>query len=150
MSKKPVKLQANQLDAITADLQRVQADFINYKRRVEEDSVRLMVLSQADLMLSFLPTLDNIERAFLHIPKELANNPWALGVAKTAEQLFDKLAEAGLEKLEVKGKPFDPNLMDAVSVEGEGEHEVVAEELQTGYKFKNEILRHAMVKVKRS
>lgn len=150
MSKKPAKSQSNQLDAITADLQRVQADFINYKRRVEEDSTRVVSLSQAELLFSFLPTLDNIERAFQNIPKELASHPWAQGIAKTAEQLFGKLAEVGLEKLEVKDQPFDPNLMDAVSVEGEGDHEVVAEELQMGYKFKDEILRHAMVKVKRS
>ena len=150
MSKKPAKSQANQLDAITADLQRVQADFINYKRRVEEDSTRLVSLSQAELLLNFLPTLDNIERAFQSIPKELASNPWAQGIVKTAEQLFNKLSEIGLEKLEVKGKSFDPNLMDAVSVEGEGDHEVVAEELQTGYKFKDEILRHAIVKIKKS
>ena len=140
-----------QIGELTQDLQRVQADFINFKRRSEEDLDRRHRLAQRVLMAGMLPTLDNIERALGSVPEELKGNSWAEGVSKTAQNLFETLKQHGVNKIPTVGEEFDPELMEAVHMEdGEGEREVVSEELQAGYVMGEDILRHAMVKVKRS
>lgn len=153
-SKKPKKLKKEDLEQqigeLTADLQRVQADFINYKRRSEEDLQRRHGAAQRALMAGLLPTIDNIERALVNVPKELKDNGWAQGVSKTAHSMFESLKQHGVSKIPTVGEEFDPELMEAVSVEGEGDNEIVSEELQAGYVMGEDILRHAMVKVKRS
>ena len=98
---------------------------------------------------SLLPVIDNIERALGHLPKDLEKNEWAKGVSNIAKQLEDALAKLGVKKIAAKGKEFDPHLMEAVAVEGEGERETVTAEMQTGYTMNGEVIRHAMVKVEK-
>ena len=140
-----------ELGELTQDLQRIQADFINYKRRSEEEAERRFQAAQRSVVAALLPTLDNVERALLHLPDELKNNEWAIGVAKTAESMFESLRQLGIEKIEAEGTEFDPEIMDAVQMEDEGgDKEIVSEVIQNGYRMNEEVIRHAVVKVKRS
>lgn len=154
MSKKPkaeskkTKVEKD-LAELTADLQRVQADFVNYKRRQEQERAQIIEIAKHEVLKQLLPIFDNIDRALAHIPKDLKDNEWARGVAQVAKQAEDVLAAIGAEKIKAKGQAFDPELHEAVSAEGEGEQEMVAEELQTGYKVGDYVIRPSMVKVRR-
>lgn len=137
------------VEELTEDLKRIQADFINFKRRSEEEMSGRGQLVKAHVLATLLPTLDNLDRAMSNTPKDLANNEWVTGVVKAAEQMRKDLTDLGLERMETKGQTFDPEFMDAVAVEGEGDNEIVAEELQSGYLIDGEVIRHATVKVER-
>lgn len=132
---------------LTADLQRVHADFVNFRRRSEEARGELLDLAKQDTVLQLLPVLDNIERALGHLPKELQTNPWAKGVESVAKQAQDALKNLGIEKINSLGQPFDHNLHEAVTTDDSGSHEVVVEELQPGYRLGDKVIRPAMVKV---
>jgi len=135
---------------LTADLQRIQADFVNFKRRAEEDQLRAATSGKQVVVQQLLPVIDNVERALNNVPKDLAENEYVKGIQVVAKQLSSALENIGVTKLKVVGEVFDPELMDAVSMEdGEGDKEVVIEELQPGYVMGAEVIRHAMVKVGR-
>lgn len=135
---------------LTADLQRVQADFINFRRRAEEDRLKALQTGKEQAVIALLPVLDNIERAIAHEPEDIKDHKWVQGVSAIATQLNSQLESIGLRKIGVIGEPFDPNLHEAISVEeGEGEQEVIAAVLQNGFMFANTIIRPAMVQVKR-
>ena len=139
------------VDELTADLQRIQADFVNFRRRSDDERGAFLELAKQDVILQLLPVLDNIGRAFTHLPEDLAENPWAKGVSQIAKQAEDTLKNLGVTRLESVGQVFDPNLHEAIGVEdGEGEQEIVIEELQPGYKLGEKVIRHAMVKVGKS
>jgi len=145
--KKTTKLDESVLE-LTADLQRVQADFINYRRRAEEDRVRALYTGKEQAVMALLPVLDNIERAIAHEPADIKDHAWVKGIAGVAQQLESQLESIGLRKIGVVGEPFDPNLHDAVGMDdAEGETEVIAVVHQTGYKFGDTIIRPAMVQV---
>lgn len=136
---------------LIADLKRVQADFINFRRRAEEQAANIKQQGRRGVILKLLPTIDNLRLALNHQPKELINDKWAQGITGVAKQLDRALHELGVQKIESVGKVFDPNLHEAVHVEGgDGKHEIVTEELQSGYKLDDEVIRHAMVKVGRA
>lgn len=133
---------------LTADLQRLQADFINYKNRAEKEKSDAVKLGRESAVQELLPVFDNLERAFAHAPEDLADHAWVKGVTGLERQLSGVLEQLGLTKIQTVGMPFDPNTMEAVSTEpGEGD-EVVIEELQSGYLLDGRVLRAAMVKVR--
>lgn len=141
-----------QVTDLTGDLQRTRADFENYRKRVELEKTAARSAGQASAILKLLPVIDNIERAVIHIPKDLADNKWAQGIASLVKQLEKSLEGLNLKRIEAApGTPFDPELHEAIQFdEGtEGEHEVIAEELQAGYTLNGQPIRHAMVKVTR-
>ena len=145
-AKKPTK--DEQLAELTADLQRLQAEFINFKRRSEEERARAVGAGKEQAVVALLPVLDNIERAVAHEPEDIKDHAWVKGVSAVSKQLGSQLEAIGLIKVGVEGEPFDPEKHDAVAVdEGDGETEVVSAVLQTGYQFGDQIIRHAMVKV---
>lgn len=145
-SKKEVELE-QQVGELTADLQRIQADFINYRTRMEEEKLRTIQGAKAATVLKLLPVIDNIERAVSHVPEELQGNQWARGVSSLSKNLEKALGDLGVTRIEAAGKAFDPNLHEALSADGDGDHEVVAEELQAGYMLDGQVLRHSLVKV---
>lgn len=148
MVKKPSK---NEQELI-ADLQRVRADFENYRKQVEADKVRTVDLTKAATVMKLLPVIDNIERAITHAPAELAKNNWAQGVVALGKNLDKSLAELGIERIDADpGMPFNHNMHEAVMMdeEAEGEHEVIAEELRPGYALNGQVIRPSMVKVTR-
>lgn len=134
---------------LTEALQRERADSINLRRRVEEDRSKLGDVYKAAVVRKLLPALDNLERALKHAPKDLKDHDYVKGVQGVAKQFDKALDELGVKKIKTVGEEFDPKYHEAVSVEeGDGEIEVVCEELQSGYQLGDEIIRHAMVKVK--
>ena len=147
MPKKPSK----QEQELLHDLQRLRADFENYRKRVDADKHGVAELAKAATILKLLPVIDNIERAISHAPKDLADNAWAQGVVALGKSLDKMLAELGLTRIEASpGTPFDPDMHEAVTMEdGNGEHEVVAEGLRTGYKLGEQVIRPSMVRVTR-
>lgn len=135
---------------LTADLQRLQAEFINYKRRAEEEKLQSIQLGKQQALSTLLPVLDNIERAIAHAPEDINDHPWVKGVVSVAKQLEDQLKNIGLVKIGAVGDKFDPEMFEAIAVEdGDGQEEVISDILQTGYALDGRIIRHAMVKVKR-
>jgi len=137
---------------LTTDLQRVRADFENYRKRVEVEKVAVREASQAGVILKLLPVIDNIERAVNYTPEDLKENKWVqgvIGLSKNLEKSFDSL---GLKKIESSiGSEFNPDFHDAIQFDEEatGETEIIAEEMQSGYLLNGNPIRHAMVKVTR-
>jgi len=134
---------------LTQALQRERADAVNLRRRHEEEIARLRSTVKASVIEELLPVIDNFERALKHVPKELTGNDYVKGVQGVVKQFEKTLADMGVERIKTVGQPFDPHVHEAVSAEeGDGGPEIVSEELQAGYKLGDEVIRHAMVKVK--
>lgn len=152
MVKKKIDDQGQKITELTADLQRVRADFENYRKRVEIEKQQATERGEAKTALKLLPVIDTIERAILHIPAEIAKNPWVQGVAGLTKQLEKALSEIGIVRIDASaGAVFNPELHQAVQFDEDsvGDTEVIAEELQAGYTLGGMPIRHAMVKVSR-
>lgn len=151
MSKKPVVIELQQkIDELTEALQRERADAENIRRRHEQQISGLKNLVKSQVVLDLLPAIDNLERALKHAPKELEGNDYVKGVEGTVKQFDKVLSDLGVEKIKTIGEVFDPALHEAVGIEeGDGDLEVICEELQSGYIVDGEVIRHAMVKVKK-
>ncbi len=140
-----------QMTDLTEALQRERADATNIRRRHDEEIAGLRSRVKASVVSDLLPVIDNFERALKHVPKELADNDYIKGVQGVVKQFEKTLADMGVERIKTVGEPFDPQLHEAVSMEeGDGDDEIVSEELQAGYRLGDNILRHAMVRVKRA
>lgn len=144
-----IKRKSNHEAELVADLQRLRADFENYRKNADKNKAHLAELTKAATLIKLLPIIDTIDRAIGHAPKELADNQWAQGVLGLGKSLDKLLGELQLSRINATpGTPFDPNLHEAVMMdEAEGEHEVIAEELRAGYKLGDHVLRPSMVKV---
>jgi len=129
-----------------ANWQRAQADFINYKRRIEQERNETVKFANATLALDLLPVLDDLERALDNITPKLAGLTWVDGIGLIYRKLQAILELHGLTEIQALGQPFDPNLHEAV-LYGEGEEGKVVEELQKGYKLHDRVLRPTMVEV---
>jgi molecular chaperone GrpE len=136
---------------LTDALQRERADVINVRRRHDEQIAGLKDMIKANTVRDLLPVIDNFERALKHVPAELEGNDYIKGVQGVVKQFEKTLTDMGVLRIQTVGQPFDPKFHEAVSVdEGEGTNEVVSEELQSGYTLGDEVIRHAMVRVKMS
>lgn len=139
-----------QLNELTQALQRERADAVNLRRRHDEEIAGLRNRVKAGVVQDLLPVIDNFERALKHLPKELEGNDYIKGVQAVVKQFEKTLADMGVERIKTVGEHFDPHLHEAVSVDdGEGDQEVVTEELQAGYRIGRDIIRHATVRVGR-
>jgi molecular chaperone GrpE len=151
MPKKAPKTDAvqQQVTALTDALKRERADAVNLRRRHDEDMAGLRDRVKSNVVRDLLPVIDNFERALKHVPKEFENNDYIKGVQAVVKQFEKTLADMGVERIKTAGEHFDPHLHEAVSMEdGDGQHEIITEELQAGYKIGNDVIRHAMVRVK--
>lgn len=149
MAKKPsVKELEQKIGELTEALQRERADAINIRRRHEQQIAGLKDMVKAQVVKDLLPVIDNFERALSHVPKDLENNDYVKGVRGIVKQFEKTLEEIGVKKIKAIGEEFNPHLHEAVSVEGEGDKEIVSEELQAGYTIGNEVIRHSIVRVK--
>lgn len=151
MNKKPSLADLQQQIAdLTAALQRERADATNLRRRVEEERSRMGGFYKASVITELLPAIDNLERALMHAPKELKDHVYVKGVQGVIKQFEQCFRQLGVERIKTKGEHFNPHLHEAVGMEeGDGDVEVISEELQPGYKMGDEVLRHALVKVKK-
>lgn len=138
----------NEISQLTEALQRERADSVNLRRQYEEQIGSLKNIVKAQVVQDLLPVIDNFERALKHVPKDLENNDYIKGVRAVVNQFEKVLSDMGLERIKTVGELFDPRFHEAVSMEdGEGELEVVCEEVQAGYRLGDDVIRHAMVKV---
>ncbi len=134
------------------DLQRVRADFENYRKRVEDEKSQAKRSGEYTTILKLLPIIDNIERAISHAPKPLTNDTWVQGVISLHKSLNASLDNLHITRIDArKGTVFNPEIHEAIQFdeEAEGNKEVIAEELQAGYMYDGQPIRHAMVKVTR-
>jgi molecular chaperone GrpE len=136
---------------LTQDLQRVRADFENYRKRAEVEKEMARATGKVQAIMKLLPVIDTIERAVAHTPKDLKDNKWAQGIAGLVKNLEKSLESLHLTRIDASpGAVFNPELHEAIQMEdGDGDHEVIVEELQPGYKLGGDVIRHSMVKVTR-
>ena len=142
-----------QIDELTGDLQRLRADFENYRKQAEREKSVAREIGAEQMTIKMLPVIDNIERAILHIPVDIAEHQWVKGIGSLIKQLDSTVAGLGVKRIDARpGTIFDPEFHQAVQFdeESEGSQEVVGEELQAGYMLNDRVIRHAMVRVKRS
>jgi molecular chaperone GrpE len=150
MNKKPtVKELEQQVAELTDALQRERADVINVRRRHDEQLVALKTMVKASVVRDLLPIVDNLERALKHVPKDLADSDYVKGVQGVVKQFEKTWADIGVRRIKTVGEAFDPRYHEAISMEeGDGTVEKVSEELQAGYTLGDEVIRHAMVRVR--
>jgi len=126
--------------------QRTQADFINYKRRTEQERQDFCAFANADLVRALLPVMDDLDLALEHVPQRHTKNNWVEGVSAVARKFRNILEAQGVKTIESLGQPFDPNLHEAVRQDS-GPEGVVIEEYQKGYTLNDKLLRCSRVVV---
>lgn len=150
MPKATIQQLQQQIGELTEALQRERADAVNMRRRSEEQIAALKGVVTENVIEQLLPVIDNFERSLCHVPKDLEGNDFVKGVQGVVKQFEQVLNDLGVAKIKTLGEVFDPALHEAVGMEeGDGEVEVVCEELQPGYQLGEHVIRHAMVKVKK-
>ncbi|GAA3510377.1 nucleotide exchange factor GrpE [Dietzia aurantiaca] len=131
-----------QLDERTADLQRVSAEFANYRRRMDRERTAGIEAARAGLLSELLPVVDDLDRARDH--GDLTDGP----LKAFADKMVALLAGQGVEQFGEEGDPFDPNLHEAVQDESDGGEPVLGTVLRKGYRMGERTLRAAMVIVR--
>jgi molecular chaperone GrpE len=132
---------ADKVAELTADLQRVQADFANYRKRAIRDQQLTADRAKAGVITQLLGVLDDLDRARSH--GDLESGP----LKSVADKLVAALEGLGLSGFGAEGDEFDPALHEAVQHEGEGTHPIVGTVMRRGYKVGEQVVRHAMVGV---
>ena len=138
-----------QIAELTDKLKRQLAEFENFRNRTDKEKSQMYAVGAKDVIEKILPVIDNFERGLKSISEDQKGGPVASGMEMIYKQLITVLSDLGVTPIEAVGQEFDPNLHNAVmhaEDEGLGEN-IVAEEFQKGYKYKDTVLRHSMVKV---
>ena len=142
-----------QIEDLTAQLddlrKRNLAEFENFRKRTEKEKSTMFDMGAKSVVEKLLPIIENFERGFAGLSEEQMSDPFVSGMDMVYKQLVKALADMGVEPIEAVGKPFDPNLHNAVMhVEDEnlGEN-TVAQEFQKGYLYHGSVVRHSMVQV---
>lgn len=148
-NKKEIKEIRNKEEEYLENWKRAQADYLNLKRRIEEDKKEITRLANKNLVLQILPVLDNFRRAFRHIPDEYKDSDWVEGIKHLERQLEEIFKNEGLKRIPTLEHEFDPNLHEAVLIEEKKgiKKGMILEELEAGYKFEDKIIKAAKVKV---
>lgn len=134
---------------LSESMLRERADAANVRRRADDDRIKLASYYKSNVVKELLPVIDNFERALKALPKDLEKNEFITGIEKIVKQFEQTLAKIGVERIKTLGEHFNPELHEAVTMEeGDGNEEIVTEELQSGYIIGDEVIRHAMVRVK--
>ncbi len=144
--KKALAEEQARAEGYLASWQRAQADFVNFKRRTEQERNETVMLANAALMLNLLPVLDDLERALDNVSEKLRKLTWVDGIVLIYRKLKATLEANGLSEIKALGETFDPNFHEAALYD-DGEEGKVIEELQKGYMLHDRVLRPAMVKV---
>ena len=137
------------IEELTDRLTRQMAEFDNFRKRTEREKSQMYEIGAKDIIEKILPVVDNFERGLDAVKEEEKDDPFVQGMEKVYKHLMTTLEEIEVKPIEAVGKEFDPNLHNAVMhVEDEnfGEN-IVAEEFQKGYTYRDSIVRHSMVKV---
>ena len=138
-----------EIEELKDRLVRQMAEFDNYRKRTDKEKKQNYEIGASDFVLKILPVVDNFERGLGAMTDADKESSFAQGIEMIYKQLITVLSDLGVTPIEAVGQEFDPNLHNAVmhaEDEGLGEN-IVAEEFQKGYKYKDTVLRHSMVKV---
>ena len=138
-----------QIEDLTDRLRRQMAEFENFRKRTEKEKSQMFDMGAKTIVEKVLPVIDNFERGLAAVPEDKKEDAFVVGMDKIYKQFLTTLEEAGVKPIEAVGQEFDPNFHNAVMhVEDEelGEN-IVAEELQKGYMYRDAVVRHSMVKV---
>ena len=137
------------IEELTDRLTRQMAEFDNFRKRTDKEKSQMYEIGAKDIIEKILPVVDNFERGIAAVPEEEKSNPFAEGMEKIYKQLMTTLEEIGVKPIEAVGQEFDPDFHNAVMhVEDEevGEN-IITEEFQKGYLYRDSVVRHSMVKV---
>jgi molecular chaperone GrpE len=130
------------------DLQRLKAEFENYRKRMVKEQTALVERASASVVERLLPILDNFELALIAADRTQDYESMVRGVELVYSELFDLLRKEGLERIDALHQPFDPELHEAVMhAEGPGDELIVVDEMRPGYRIGGRVVRPAMVKV---
>ena len=130
---------------------RTLAEYENFRKRSEKEKAQMFELGAKSIIEQLLPVVDNFERALEHIPEEEKENSFAKGVEGIYKQIQKMFSDCDIQAIEAVGQKFDPALHNAVMTEEEGdaEEDTVTADLQKGYIYRGNVVRHSMVKVKK-
>ena len=138
-----------QIEELTDRLKRQMAEFDNFRKRTEKEKTQMYEIGAKSVIEKILPVIDNFERGFASVTEEEKADPFVEGMDKVYKQMMTALNEIGVTPIEALGEEFNPDFHNAVMhVEDEeaGEN-VIVEEFQKGYLYKETVVRHSMVKV---
>ncbi len=137
-------------DELQDKLLRMQAEFANYKARVEKEKAEFASYSQIRFVEQLLPVLDTFDQALLHVPEEVSGHTWTKGVLHIGTMFQDFLDGLGVQRIEIQEgeTPFSPEFHEAISQEESDKKDIVLRVVQQGYSYKGEkVLRPAKVVV---
>ncbi|MBS5081541.1 MAG: nucleotide exchange factor GrpE [Clostridiales bacterium] len=138
-----------QIEELTDRLKRQMAEFDNFRKRTEKEKSAMFEVGAKSVIEKMLPVVDNFERGLAAVPDDKKDDPFVEGMEKIYKQLIGTLEELEVKAIEAVGQEFDPNFHNAVMhIEDEelGDN-IVAEEFQKGYTYRENVVRHSMVKV---
>ena len=138
-----------QIEELTDKVKRQMAEFDNFRKRTEKEKSQMYDMGAKTIVEKILPVIDNFERGLAAVPEEEKDSPFADGMTKIYKQMMTVFEEMGVKAIDAVGEEFNPDYHNAVMhVEDEeaGEN-VVVEEFQKGYLYKDHVVRHSMVKV---
>ena len=138
-----------QIEELSDRLKRNMAEFDNFRKRTEKEKSAMFEIGAKDIIERILPVIDNFERGLSSMPEDAKGSSFAEGMEMIYKQLLKNLEEAGVKPIEAVGRQFDPNFHNAVMhVEDEEQGEnVVVQEFQKGYLYRDSVVRHSMVQV---
>ena len=125
---------------------RAQADLQNAKIRMQKDSEDIRKFASEAFLLKLLPTIDNFQRAFLHLPEELKTQEWVKGITAIEQNLIRQISEMGLKKMECLGQQVDTARHEVITI-GPGKEGVIIDVIEDGYELHGKVLRAAKVRV---
>ena len=137
------------IEELSDRVKRQMAEFDNFRKRTEKEKTQMFETGAKSIVEKILPVVDNFERGLAAVTEEEKGTPFVEGMEKIYKQMMTMLEEAGVKPIEAVGQEFDPNLHNAVMhIEDEefGEN-IIAEEFQKGYTYRDSVVRHSMVKV---
>lgn len=138
-----------QIEELNDRLMRNLAEFENYRKRTEKEKSMMFEMGAKDIIEKVLPVIDNFERGLNTISDEEREGAFAKGIEAIYKQLLQTLESAGVKQIDALGKEFDPNFHNAVMHEDNDEvgENIIVEEFQKGYIYRETVVRHSMVKV---
>lgn len=137
------------IEELTDKLTRQMAEFDNFRKRTEREKSQMYEIGAKDIIDKILPVVDNFERGLGAVAEEEKENPFVQGMDKVYKQLMTTLEGIGVKPIEAVGQEFNPDFHNAVMHEENEEvgENIVTEELQKGYMYRDSVVRHSMVKV---
>lgn len=139
------------VDELEDRYRRLYAEFDNFRKRSEKEKSGMFDMGAKTVIEKILPVVDNFERALENVSEEEKENPFVDGVEKIYKQMISTFEDMDVKPIKTVGEKFDPNLHNAVmtDTESDEEEDIITADFQKGYTYKDQVVRHSMVKVKK-